>query len=95
MSANEAVRTKRFYYLWLMLFINVTCGIAILSVASPMAQEIVNLTPAQAATMVGIIGVFNGLGRLIWASISDFIGRTNVYNFLCHTNRIILMVTNR
>ena len=79
MSANEAVRTKRFYYLWLMLFINVTCGIAILSVASPMAQEIVNLTPAQAATMVGIIGVFNGLGRLIWASISDFIGRTNVY----------------
>ncbi|MBF0720556.1 OFA family MFS transporter [Staphylococcus sciuri] len=79
MSANEAVRTKRFYYLWLMLFINVTCGIAILSVASPMAQEIVNLTPTQAATMVGIIGVFNGLGRLIWASISDFIGRTNVY----------------
>lgn len=78
-SANEAVRTKRFYYLWLMLFINVTCGIAILSVASPMAQEIVNLTPAKAATMVGIIGVFNGLGRLIWASISDFIGRTNVY----------------
>ena len=44
-----------------------------------MAQEIVNLTPTQAATMVGIIGVFNGLGRLIWASISDFIGRTNVY----------------
>ncbi|MEX6014983.1 L-lactate MFS transporter [Mammaliicoccus sciuri] len=79
MSANEAVRTKRFYYLWLMLFINVTCGIAILSVASPMAQEIVNLTPTQATTMVGIIGVFNGLGRLIWASISDFIGRTNVY----------------
>ncbi|GGI42407.1 OFA family MFS transporter [Mammaliicoccus stepanovicii] len=78
-TANEAIKTKRFYYLWFMLFINVTCGIAILSVASPMGQEIVNLTSGQAATMVGIIGVFNGLGRLIWASISDFIGRTNVY----------------
>lgn len=79
LSANEAVKTRRFYWLWLMLFINVTCGIAILNVASPMAQEIAGLTPAAAALMVGIMGVFNGAGRLAWASISDYIGRPNLY----------------
>ncbi|OLO26860.1 MFS transporter [Alkalihalophilus pseudofirmus] len=79
LTANEAIKTKRFYYLWVMLFINVTCGIAILSVASPMAQEIAGLSAAAAATMVGIMGVFNGLGRLGWASVSDYIGRPNVY----------------
>ncbi|TWI59145.1 L-lactate MFS transporter [Halalkalibacter nanhaiisediminis] len=79
LSANEAIKTRRFWYLWVMLFINVTCGIAILSVASPMAQEIAGLSAAAAATMVGLMGVFNGLGRIGWASISDYLGRPNVY----------------
>ncbi|WP_096200699.1 L-lactate MFS transporter [Bacillus sp. FJAT-45350] len=79
LTANQAIKTKRFWYLWVMLFINVTCGIAVLSVASPMAQEIAGLSAAAAATMVGIMGLFNGVGRLGWASISDYIGRPNVY----------------
>lgn len=79
LTANEAVRTRQFWALWLMLFINVTCGIAILSVASPMAQELVGMTAAGAATMVGIMGLFNGGGRIVWAAISDYIGRPNVY----------------
>jgi OFA family oxalate/formate antiporter-like MFS transporter len=79
LTANEAVKTRRFYWLWLMLFINVTCGIAVISVASPMAQELVGLNAVQAATMVGLIGLFNGAGRIAWASISDYIGRPNTY----------------
>lgn len=79
LTANEAVKTKRFWALWLMLFINVTCGIAILSVASPMAQEIVGMSAVAAATMVGLMGLFNGAGRIAWASTSDYIGRPNVY----------------
>lgn len=79
LTANEAVKTKRFWFLWIMLFINVTCGIAILAVASPMAQEIAGLSAVAAATMVGMMGFFNGVGRLAWASISDYIGRPNVY----------------
>ena len=79
LTANEAVKTKRFYYLWLMLFINITCGIAIISVASPMAQEIAKLSPLAAATMVGFMGLFNGSGRIGWASLSDYIGRPKTY----------------
>ncbi|GAA0489272.1 OFA family MFS transporter [Salinibacillus aidingensis] len=79
LTANEAVKTRRFYILWFMLFINVTCGIAIISVASPMAQEIAGMTPIAAAAMVGLTGLFNGLGRIGWASLSDYLGRPNVY----------------
>lgn len=79
LTANEAVKTSRFWMLWIMLFINITCGIAIISVASPMAQEIAGMTPIAAATMVGLMGLFNGLGRIGWASLSDFIGRPNTY----------------
>ncbi|MCA1029538.1 OFA family MFS transporter [Bacillus timonensis] len=79
LTANEAIKTRRFYYLWLMLFINVTCGIAIISSASPLAQESIGLTAVAAAALVGVLGAFNGFGRIGWASISDFIGRPNTY----------------
>lgn len=79
MSAREAVRTKHFWMLWAMHLINVTSGLMMISVASPMAQEIVGLSVASAATMVGLMGLFNGGGRLIWAAASDYIGRSNVF----------------
>lgn len=79
LTANEAVKTRRFWMLWTMLFINVTCGIALLAVASPMAIELTGMTTASAAAMVGIMGLFNGAGRLGWATISDYVGRPNVY----------------
>ncbi|SEA07178.1 MFS transporter, OFA family, oxalate/formate antiporter [Thalassobacillus cyri] len=79
LSAKEALKTKRFYYLWIMLFINVTCGIAVISAAKPLAVESVGMSTAAAATLVGVMGIFNGGGRIGWASLSDYIGRGNTY----------------
>ena len=79
LTANKAIGTIRFYYLWIMLFINVTCGIAIISVASPMAQEIAGMSAAAAATMVGLMGLFNGLGRIGWSTLSDHLSRPVVW----------------
>jgi MFS transporter, OFA family, oxalate/formate antiporter len=79
MNANEAVRTLPFYGLWIMMFINITCGIALISVASPMAQEVTGMSALVAGGVVGLVGLFNGAGRLGWASFSDVIGRPNTY----------------
>jgi OFA family oxalate/formate antiporter-like MFS transporter len=79
LTASEAIRTKKFYYLWIMLFINITCGISIVSVASSMAQDITGMSVAVAASMVGIMGLFNGVGRIGWASLSDKFGRPNIF----------------
>ncbi|MBJ9237669.1 OFA family MFS transporter [Citrobacter braakii] len=79
MQSNEVVRTSYFYGLWLMMFINITCGIAVISVASPMAQEVTGVSALSAGTLVGMIGLLNGLGRILWASFSDIIGRPNTY----------------
>ena len=57
MSAREAVKTKHFWMLWAMHLFNVMAGIMMISVASPMAQEIVGLSVAGAAAMVGINGI--------------------------------------
>ncbi len=78
-TANEAMKTWKFYAMWLLLFINITCGIALLSVASPILQETTGMTALAAASIVGVMGLFNGGGRLAWSTASDYLGRDVVY----------------
>ena len=94
---NRAWRTPQFWLIWGVLFLNVTAGIAVISMASPMLQDvfgakllgvdlIASLTAAQrgaiaaaAAGLVGLISLFNSVGRIFWASLSDKFGRKNTY----------------
>ena len=82
---DEALKTRQFYQLWIVLCMNVSAGIGVLGVASTMMSEIFGTTlpgmvnGAFAATYVSMIGVFNMVGRFIWASASDYIGRKNTY----------------
>ena len=84
--ADQALRTPQFYFLWIVLCFNVTAGIGVIGVAKTMMNEIFGTTlPAVvngsfAATYVLMISVFNMVGRIIWASASDVIGRKNTYH---------------
>ncbi|HSY97602.1 MAG TPA: OFA family MFS transporter [Steroidobacteraceae bacterium] len=84
-SANVAVemawRTPQFWLLWGVLCMNVSAGIGVIGQASPMIQEIFagRVSPAVAAGFVGLISLFNMVGRIFWASTSDYIGRRNTY----------------
>lgn len=58
---------------------------AIISVAPAMVQEYAGMGVIAAATMVGIMGLFNGVGRIGWATLSDFIGRPMMFMmFFCY-----------
>ena len=91
-GAKKALKTVEFYLLWLILFINISCGLALISVVSPMAQDIAGMTANQAAIIVGLMGIFNGFGRLLWASLSDYIGRPLTFLILFVVN--ILMTVS-
>jgi len=83
---DQALKTPQFYFLWIVLCFNVTAGIGVIGVAKTMMNEIFGTTlpavvnGAFAATYVLMISVFNMLGRIIWASASDYIGRKNTYH---------------
>ena len=82
---EEAMLTPQFYKLWIVLCMNVSAGIGVLGIASTMMSEIFGTTlpnivdGAFAALYVSMISVFNMLGRFIWASSSDYLGRKNTY----------------
>jgi len=71
----EALTSPRWYVLWLILALNVTAGAALISVASPLAQDFTKVTAGVASVLVITISIFNGAGRLFWGWVSDGIGR--------------------
>ncbi|MFZ0847383.1 MAG: OFA family MFS transporter [Pseudolabrys sp.] len=77
----DAIKTPQFWLIWWVLCLNVTAGIGVLSQASAMSQEMFpgHVTAIAAAGFVGLLSLFNMIGRFFWASTSDIIGRKSTY----------------
>jgi len=74
-TLREALRTWQWWALWLLLFLNTSAGISIISQESPLFQELVRVSAVTAASMVGVVSIGNALGRVFWAWASDSITR--------------------
>jgi MFS family permease len=83
--ASQAIRTPQFWFLWVVLFCNVTAGIGILEQAAPMIQDFFrengdsSVSAAAAGGFVGVLSLANMLGRFVWSSLSDRVGRKPTY----------------
>ncbi|GAB0108205.1 OFA family MFS transporter [Nocardia sp. JMUB6875] len=83
-TANDAIRTPQFWLLWIVLCFNVTAGIGILEKATPMVVDFFKhsstpVTATAAAGFVAVLSAANMSGRIGWSSLSDVIGRKNMY----------------
>jgi MFS family permease len=78
---DVAWRTPQFWLLWAVLCLNVSAGIGIVGMASPMIQEVFKgrVSASAAAGFTGLLSLFNIAGRIFWASLSDRIGRRTTY----------------
>jgi MFS family permease len=96
-SARNAIRTPQFWCLWIVLCFNVTAGIGILEKAQPMILDFFRETktpvaPAVAGGFVALLSLANMLGRIFWSSISDLIGRKNIYRVYLGAGALIYLI---
>ncbi|RQW06537.1 MFS transporter, partial [candidate division KSB1 bacterium] len=96
-----ALKTRQWYILWLMLFLNISAGIGLISQLSPMAQDVLKRSfadvdaiklAAMGGTILAIASIFNGLGRLFWAWVSDGIGRKMVFTIMFITQAVLYVL---
>jgi MFS family permease len=88
-AADSAWRTPQFWFLWVVLCMNVSAGIGVLGRASDMFQDMFLGSPATTgqitanaaigAGFAGLLSIFNMGGRFVWSSVSDATGRKQVY----------------
>ncbi|GGX49785.1 OFA family MFS transporter [Streptomyces noursei] len=96
-SARNALRTPQFWCLWVVLCTNVTAGIGILEKAAPMvvgffAHTAAPVGASAAAGFVGLLSLANMLGRIVWSSVSDAVGRKNVYRLYLGAGALLYLV---
>jgi MFS family permease len=78
-SAKQAVRTRQFWLLWLVICMNSIAGFGILEQASPMIQDLFGIGAVAAGGFVGVLSLFNMAGRFFWSSVSDYLGRKTTF----------------
>ncbi|MGH9161588.1 MAG: MFS transporter, partial [Vicinamibacteraceae bacterium] len=78
-TEREALRTSQWFMLTAILTLNVTAGIALISVATSAATDIAGYSAAGAATFTGVMGLFNGGGRVFWGWLSERTGRMGAF----------------
>ena len=94
-EVNRAFYIPQFYQLWLILCLNTTAGIAVISVAKTMMDEIFassfpELVSYEFTSMyVLMISVFNLCGRFAWASASDYLGRKLTFTIFFVTETLL------
>jgi MFS transporter, OFA family, oxalate/formate antiporter len=105
-TLGEALGAWQWWVLWLLLFINTSAGISIISQESPLFRFLAGVTVAGAAAMVGIASMGNALGRVFWAWVSDLATRRMTFLIMfviqailfwlypnLHSSAILLTVT--
>ena len=72
---RQMLQDPLFFLIAAMFITGTSSGLMVYGHASPILQEILMLTPQEAAVIVGIISLANAMGRIFWGIISDIIGR--------------------
>ncbi|MDH6236845.1 OFA family MFS transporter [Cryobacterium sp. CG_9.6] len=98
-SAKNAIKTRQFWLIWIVLFCNVTAGIGILEQAAPMIQDFFRqpdgtslVSVVVAGGFVGLLSIANMGGRFVWSSTSDFTGRKNIYMIYLGVGMVLYFV---
>ncbi|MGF9753624.1 OFA family MFS transporter [Microvirga sp. 0TCS3.31] len=78
-TQGEALRTKQWYLLTAILTLSVAAGISLISQAKASATDISGYSVGGAAALVGVLAIFNGGGRIVWAAVSDYLGRMRTF----------------
>lgn len=91
-TEREALRTPQWHLLTLILTLNVSAGIALISQAKASATDIAGYSAGAAATLVGVLAVFNGGGRIVWAAASDRTGRMPAFAAMLGLQGVCLLL---
>jgi len=107
LTSSQMLRTPQFYMLWLMFVGSALAGLMVIgvirlfgidalqaagAVTASTRDETIAAAGAIAGTAAAWLAILNGLGRIIWGTVSDLIGRKAALFLMCLFQGIIMLV---
>lgn len=78
-NIKELLHNPQFILIWFVFFLNISAGLSLISTASNILK-LSAISPMLISICISIMGIFNGIGRLIFSAISDRLkNRSSIY----------------
>ncbi len=98
-EVREMVRTSQFWKVFSAFLVGATAGLMVIGVIQLFGRDALaanGVDPAQANVITGTaMGLFyalmNGLGRIVWGSLSDRMGRKNAIATMCFLQGLVMI----
>jgi len=79
MGPSQIVRTGSFVALWIVYFLGSSIGLTAIGESAPLVRDLAGTAAVMSGGVaLGVMSLFNGVGRLIWGTLSDRIGKRTV-----------------
>lgn len=74
LTQGQCVKTPQFWCIWLSFVFSAGCGLMVIKCLKNFGELEGGLSAADAGNALVLLALFNGLGRVVWGSISQKIG---------------------
>ncbi len=87
---GECVRTYQFWMLWLTFVFSAGSGLMVIGCLKNFGELACSLSSSVAASALGIMALFNGLGRIVWGTVSQKVGVRRAIAIMCALQALML-----
>lgn len=70
LTQGQTIRTVQFWMIWLAFVFSAGCGLMVIKCLKNFGVLEGGLTTAAAGSALGLLALFNGLGRIVWGTLS-------------------------
>ncbi len=71
LTQGEIIKTGQFWMIWVAFVFSAGCGLMVIKCLKNFGVLEGGLTPAVAGSALGLLALFNGLGRIVWGTVSQ------------------------
>lgn len=92
LTQGQVVRTVQFWMIWLAFVFSAGCGLMVIKCLKNFGEFEGGLTVAAAGSALGLLALFNGLGRIVWGTVSHKLTARGSLILMCILQGLMMFV---
>jgi OFA family oxalate/formate antiporter-like MFS transporter len=92
LTQGQVVKTVQFWMIWLAFVFSAGCGLMVIKCLKNFGEFEGGLTTAAAGSALGLLALFNGLGRIVWGTLSQKLTAKRAVILMCILQGLMMFV---
>lgn len=92
LTQSQIIKTSQFWMIWLAFVFSAGCGLMVIKCLKNFGVLEGGLSAAAAGSALGLLALFNGLGRVVWGTISHKLSAKFSVVLMCALQAIMMFI---